>query len=130
MWFIPTFYLQTVWTKPGCPWQLTNIFYICSHLNEVIINIREMVLRWKRRDVILLFSSCFACREEARMMGSVYDVANYMTHELFISVFQIWFNVYLLTSLHDAIWFMNIHEQNHPWFLAMRLLVGFVLLDL
>jgi hypothetical protein len=20
---------------------------------------------------------------------------------------------------HDAIWFMNIHEQNHPWFLAM-----------
>jgi hypothetical protein len=48
------------------------------------INIREMVLRWKRRDVILLFSSCFACREEARMMGSVYDVANYMTHELLI----------------------------------------------
>ena len=23
-------------------------------------------------------------------------------------------HVYLLTSLHDAIWFMNIHEQNHP----------------
>ena len=22
--------------------------------------------------------------------------------------------------IHDAIWFMNIHEQNHPWFLAMR----------
>ena len=21
--------------------------------------------------------------------------------------------------IHDAIWFMNIHEQNHPWFLAM-----------
>ena len=38
---------------------------------------------------------------------------------VFISVFQIWFNVYLLTSLHDAIWFMNIHEQNHPGFLAM-----------
>ena len=36
-----------------------------------------------------------------------------------ISVFQIWFNVYLLTSLHDAIWLMNIHEQKYPWFLAM-----------
>ena len=24
--------------------------------------------------------------------------------------------------IHDAIWFMNIHEQNHPWFLAMQLL--------
>ena len=22
--------------------------------------------------------------------------------------------------INDAIWFMNIHEQNHPWFLAMR----------
>jgi hypothetical protein len=21
--------------------------------------------------------------------------------------------------IHDVIWFMNIHEQNHPWFLAM-----------
>jgi hypothetical protein len=21
--------------------------------------------------------------------------------------------------IHDAIWFMNIHDQNHPWFLAM-----------
>jgi hypothetical protein len=21
--------------------------------------------------------------------------------------------------IHDAIWFMNVHEQNHPWFLAM-----------
>ena len=21
--------------------------------------------------------------------------------------------------INDAIWFMNIHEQNHPWFLAM-----------
>jgi hypothetical protein len=21
--------------------------------------------------------------------------------------------------IHDAIWCMNIHEQNHPWFLAM-----------
>ena len=21
--------------------------------------------------------------------------------------------------IHDAIWFMNIHEQNRPWFLAM-----------
>ena len=34
-------------------------------------------------------------------------------YEFSVSVFQIWFNVYLL------IWFMNIHEQNHPWFLAM-----------
>ena len=24
--------------------------------------------------------------------------------------------------INDAIWFMNIHEQNHPWFLAMILL--------
>jgi hypothetical protein len=23
--------------------------------------------------------------------------------------------------IHDAIWFMNIHEQNHPWFLAMMI---------
>jgi hypothetical protein len=23
--------------------------------------------------------------------------------------------------IHDAIWFMNIHEQNHPWFLTMCL---------
>ena len=23
--------------------------------------------------------------------------------------------------INDAIWFMNIHEQNHPWFLAMIL---------
>ena len=22
-------------------------------------------------------------------------------------------------AIHDAIWFMNNHEQNHPWFLAM-----------
>ena len=35
-------------------------------------------------------------------------------NRVFISIFQIWFNVYLLTSLHDAILFMNIHEQNHP----------------
>jgi hypothetical protein len=21
--------------------------------------------------------------------------------------------------INDAIWFMNIHEKNHPWFLAM-----------
>ena len=25
--------------------------------------------------------------------------------------------------INDAIWFMNIHEQNHPWFLAMVLLM-------
>jgi hypothetical protein len=24
--------------------------------------------------------------------------------------------------INDAIWFMNIHEQNHPWFLAMMCL--------
>jgi hypothetical protein len=24
-------------------------------------------------------------------------------------------HVYLLTSLHDAIWFMNIHEQREPY---------------
>jgi hypothetical protein len=30
-----------------------------------------------------------------------------MVHRLFADV------------IHDAIWFMNIHEQNHPWFLAM-----------
>ena len=33
---------------------------------------------------------------------------------IFIIVFQIGFNVYLPTSLHNAIWLMNIHEQNHP----------------
>jgi hypothetical protein len=22
--------------------------------------------------------------------------------------------------IHDAIWFMNIHEQNNPWFLPMK----------
>ena len=26
--------------------------------------------------------------------------------------------------IHDAIWFMNIHEQNHPWFLAMRWIIN------
>ena len=26
--------------------------------------------------------------------------------------------------INDAIWFMNIHEQNHPWFLAMCGLTG------
>ena len=25
--------------------------------------------------------------------------------------------------IHDAIWFMNIHEQNHPCFLAMNYFV-------
>ena len=36
--------------------------------------------------------------------------------------------------IHDGIWFMNIHEQNHPWFMAMtclcfisdRLIIDFV----
>ena len=45
---------------------------------------------------------------------------------IFITVFQIWFNVYLLTSLHDAIWFMNIHiARNHGWFSPM--ISGYVL---
>jgi hypothetical protein len=30
----------------------------------------------------------------------------------------------------DAIWFMNIHEQNHPWFLAMRYNVIKFVIDL
>ena len=28
--------------------------------------------------------------------------------------------------INDAIWFMNIHEQNHPWFLAMWSLCWYV----
>ena len=32
--------------------------------------------------------------------------------------------------INDAIWFMNIHEQNHPWFLAMYATFAFELFNL
>ena len=106
------FYLHIFisWKKKGgggCALNIFSIFYTHHRIpNKHMMTINFDTITNNNNEVIYVIKTVMKYHLKKIDMSFHQPLPNMVQH-LFADV------------VNDAIWFMNIHEQNHPWFLAM-----------